>query len=124
MELELLPPARRLLELPRVRDEQRVHAHRVEHRTNSVDEDELVVLVALRVLGAQVGEEVAGKHAIKAVEESVQAHLDVHLLDLRQALDVLVPPRRDATANFRAPGQVTRAKKKKYLKTSNPDREL
>ena len=84
--------------LPGVRDEQRVHSDRVEHRADRVHEDELVVLVVLRVVLPQVGEEVAGVHAVEAVEEGVQAHLHVHLLDLRQALDVLIAPRRDAAA--------------------------
>ena len=100
VQLELPPPGGRLLQLPGVRDEQRVHAHRVEHRADGVHEDELVVLVALRVLLPQVREEVAGVHAVEAVEEGVQAHLDVHLLDLGQALDVLIAPRRDAAAKF------------------------
>ena len=81
-----------------MRDKERVHADGVEHGADGVDEDELVVLVVLGVVLPQVGEEVAGVHPVEAVEEGVEADLHVHLLDLRQALDVLVPPGRDAAA--------------------------
>ena len=83
---------------PGVRDKERVHADGVEHGADGVDEDELVVLVVLGVVLPQVGEEVAGVHPVEAVEEGVEADLHVHLLDLRQALDVLVPPGGDAAA--------------------------
>ena len=83
---------------PGVRDKERVHADGVEHGADGVDEDELVVLVVLGVVLPQVGEEVAGVHPVEAVEEGVEAHLHVHLLDLRNALDVLVPPGGDAAA--------------------------
>ena len=81
-----------------MRDEERVHADGVEHGADGVDEDELVVLVVLGVVLPQVREEVAGVHPVEAGEEGVEADLHVHLLDLRKALDVLVPPGRDAAA--------------------------
>jgi hypothetical protein len=59
-----------------------------------VHEDQLVIFVVLRVLGAQVAEKVAGEHAVETVEEGVEAYLDVDLLDLGQALDVLIAPGR------------------------------
>jgi hypothetical protein len=94
VKLECLPSSGRLLLIPAVGHEQRVHPDRVEHGTNGVHEDQLVIFVVLRVLGAQVAEKVAGEHAVETVEEGVEAYLDVDLLDLGQALDVLIAPGR------------------------------
>ena len=64
-----------------------------------------VLLVRFRVVSPEVGQEIAGEHPVQPVEEGVQPHLDVELLHLRQALDVLVAPRGQTTESsniFRA----------------------
>lgn len=57
---------------------------------------DLLLLVVVRVLGPQVGEEVAGEHSVEPVEEGEQTDLEVNLLDLRQVPDALVAPRGEA----------------------------